>query len=113
MSALVHAQLFGNIACLVLVEDGVATVYLLSGMLRQQIVGEDGEPVRFRQVKKGGADALSVAVNALERTFGTPGWRIPLEKMPALGTPIYISLRTGRRLKYQGWADVPNEPEQS
>jgi hypothetical protein len=112
MHVTVHAQLFGRVACLVVVENAVATVYLLSGTLRQQIVDEDGEPVRFRHARGGTPDALSVALTAFERTFGTPGWRIPIEGLPPLGTPVYVPLRTGRRLKYRGWADVPDEPDQ-
>src|SRR5688500_8583407 len=98
MSETLHAQMFGKVACLVLVQKAVATVYRLPGTRSQQIVDEDGEPVRFRQLKKGRPDALGVAIIALERTFGQRRWQLPVKTLPPPGTPVYIPLRTGRRL---------------
>jgi hypothetical protein len=90
MSVVVSARMFGKVACLVLVEDDVATVYLLNGASRQQIVTRNGEPVCFHAAHA--RSALGVAICALESTFGVQGWQIPLQVIPPLGDPVYIPM---------------------
>ena len=85
MDGAVHAQMFGRVACLVLVEHRIATIYVLSRSFRQPIIDADGEPVSF-----GTGNARGTAIRALERTFGRAGRHMPLDTIPPLGHPVYI-----------------------